>query len=133
MTTGADIYELSIPKVPPSLNAMKLGSRGAHMKFYRHKKEWEGLFQITLLEVRVPKGLTKVKATASLRFPQKRKRDEGNFRFMLEKALGDVLQSAGHLADDTPDEFNFEALTFEAATGTPRTTIVLEVFRGSAD
>lgn len=133
MTTGADIYELSIPQVPPSLNAMKLGSRGAAFKFHRHKKEWEGLFQITLLEMRVPRGLTKVKATASLRFPQRRKRDEGNFRFMLEKALGDVLQSAGHLADDTPDEFNFEALTFEAVAGSPRTTITLEVFRGSAD
>jgi hypothetical protein len=133
VTTGADIYELSIPEVPPSLNGMGFGSRGAHMKFHRLKKKWEGLFQIVLLEQRVPKGLRKVQASARLRFPVKRKRDEGNFRWLLEKALGDVLQAAGHLSDDTPDEFTFTALDFDPAKGSPRTTVTLEVFRGSAD
>ena len=129
MTTGADIYELSIPEVPPSLNGMGFGGRNSHMKLHRLKRKWEGLMQITLLEVRLPKGLSKVRATARLRFPVKRKRDEGNFRWLLEKALGDVLQSAGHLSDDTPDEFTFTGLDFDPVKGPPRTTITLEVFR----
>ena len=129
MTTGADIYELSIPGTPPSLNGMGFGGRASHMKLHRLKKEWEGLMLITLLEMRVPKKLTKVIATARLRFTVKRKRDEGNFRWLLEKALGDVLQTNGNLADDTPEQFTFTGLDFDPIKGSPRTTITLEVWR----
>ena len=55
------------------------------------------------MEQRVPRGLASVKAKATIRFKQRRRRDEGNFRALLEKALGDVLQAGGYLTDDTPD------------------------------
>jgi hypothetical protein len=123
----SQIYELDIPDTPPSLNAASLGSRGAHMKFHRVKKQWQGYLLITFLETKLPKGLFTVHATALLRFPQRRKRDEGNFRFMLEKALGDALQINGHLEDDTPDQFTFGKLTFEEERGTPRTLVRLSI------
>lgn len=129
MSTGADIFELSVPQTPPSLNAAKLGSRGAHMRAHRLKKSWEGMLMIALLEQRVPKKLRRVHATAVCRFAQKRKRDEGNFRYLLEKALGDALQLGGHLADDTPEEFTFGALTFDPERGSARTLVTLEVWR----
>lgn len=125
-------YTLSIPGTPPSLNAAKLGSKGAHMKFHREKKKWEGMCVVALLEQKVPKGLTRVRATAVCRFPQKRRRDEGNFRYLLEKALGDALQINGNLSDDTADEFNFGKLAFDPETGTPLTTITLEVERAAS-
>lgn len=126
---AADLYELSIPEVPPSLNGMGFGGRNSHMKLHRLKKRWEGYFVITLLENKVPKALTRVRASARLRFRVKRRRDEGNFRWLLEKALGDALQANGNLDDDTADEFTFGTLTFEADRGQPRTTVTLEVWR----
>lgn len=120
-------FVLDIPDVPPSLNGMGFGSRGAHMKFHRLKKQWEGYFTIALLEVKVPKKMAQVVATALCRFKDRRKRDEGNFRFMLEKALGDALQLNGVIADDTPDQFTFPKLEIEPDRGVPRTLVTLEV------
>lgn len=124
---GPRPYFLEIDATPPSLNAASLGSRGAHMKFHRLKKQWEGWLLIALLHEKVPKDLAAVHATALLRFPTLRRRDEGNFRFLLEKALGDVLQTGGYLADDTPDQFTFGALRFDSNRGHPLTILTLEV------
>lgn len=124
-----DIFELNIPDTPPSLNAASLGSKGAHMKFHRLKKRWEGMIVITLLEARVPKGLERVHATAVCRFPSRRKRDEGNFRYLLEKALGDALQLHGCLDDDTPEKYTFGKLVFDPDRGPARTLVTLEVWR----
>lgn len=126
---GADIFELDIPDTPPNLNSFGMGSRGAHMKMHRLKKKWiNDYFGIVFKEVQLPKGLLRVVATAVCRFPQKRKRDEGNFRWSLEKFLGDALQQHGHLDDDTADEYTFPKLTFDPTTGTKRTLITLEVW-----
>lgn len=119
-------YVLDIPDVPPSINQFGFGGRGVHMKMHRLKKSWEYLIWVTLLETGVPKRLKKVTAKACLRFKTKRRRDEGNFRWILEKALGDVLQENGHLPDDTPDQYRFTELTFEEETGHPRTLLTLE-------
>lgn len=124
-----DIFELTIAATPPSLNAASLGSRGAHMKFHRLKKEWEGHITAGLLKAQVPKGLERVHATAVCRFPSRRKRDEGNFRYLLEKALGDTLQLNGCLEDDTPEQFTFGKLVFDADRGPARTILTLEVWR----
>lgn len=126
------VYELSIPDTPPSINAASLGSKGAHMKFHRLKKKWEGLFVITLLEAKVPRGLHRVHATAVCRFAVNRRRDEGNFRYMLEKALGDALQLNRNLRDDTPEQFTFGGLTFDPERGHPLTTVRLECWEKAA-
>lgn len=124
-------FEIEVPESPPSLNAASLGSRGAHMKFHRTKKHWEGMFVIALMQAKVPKKLVRVHATAVCRFASKRKRDEGNFRFMVEKALGDALQINGNLADDTPDQFTFGALTFNPEKGTPLTKVTLDCWEAA--
>lgn len=73
------------------------------------------------------RGYYRVRASAVLRFPKRRRRDEGNFRAPLEKALGDALQHRGIIADDTPDHFTFGELTFDPEPGPSRTTITMEV------
>lgn len=119
-------YELSLPDVPPSLN--QVGSRGkSHWAFTTAKKKWEGMFFIALLEVKVPKGLLTVDAEAVLTFPSKRRRDEGNFRMLLEKALGDILTTGGWIPDDIPEHYAFNGLSFSEETGPKHTLIKLMV------
>lgn len=123
---GGRKYQLSLPETPPSLNAV--GSRGrSHWPYTKAKKKWEGMLFIALLEAKVPKGLLTVDASAVLRFSSKRRRDEGNYRMMLEKALGDILVTGGWLQDDTPDFYAFNRLEFGEKCGDARTIINLMV------
>lgn len=117
---------LSIPGTPPSLN--QVGYRSHWSVGRREKQKWEGFLAIALMEQRVPRGLKSVFASAELRFKQKRRRDEGNFRALLEKALGDVLQT-GWLPDDTPEYFRFGAVEFSAPCPEPLTIVHLDFER----
>jgi hypothetical protein len=117
------IYEIEIPGTPPSINNL---SHAHWTRWRREKQAWEGFCMIALLHRRVPKGLGAAHATASLRFPARRRRDEGNFRAILEKALGDALHGGGWIEDDTPEFFTFGELVFERETGEAVTRIKLE-------
>lgn len=120
------MYELKLPGTPPSLNTTK----GQHWaRAQKVKKEWEGMIYICLLEEHVPKDISRVQATATLYFTTERRRDEGNYRPVLEKALGDALQ-LGWLDDDTPDKFRFGDIDFVVNRQQPksvRTVIRLDV------
>jgi hypothetical protein len=126
--TGVSRHWLIYDDVPPSMNtnAIRSNWRG----FHKHKKHWQGLLGMLLLKEQVPRGATHVRANAALQFKVRRKRDEGNFRVLIEKALGDALQEVGVIADDTPEfyEFGTVALLDEDVN---RTTIVIEVTRQS--
>lgn len=121
---GPGPIELSYDDVPPSLNRM--GTRGSHWTVTRTKTRWQDIFEQLLMASGLERGQGRVRATASLRLPVRRKRDEGNYRWLLEKALGDALVNGRWLLDDTPDYFTFGAVTFEEP-GPPRTTVTLEV------
>jgi hypothetical protein len=117
---GVCIIELAA--CPPSLNR----DAGRHWRvFHRKKQAWQADIERLLLAEQLPRGLARVHATASLRFPQRRRRDEGNFRWLLEKALGDALTNGRWLADDTAEEFTTGALVFENERGPQRTTLTL--------
>jgi hypothetical protein len=53
----------------------------------------------------VPGG--RVEASAVLLVPDRRGRDEGNYRTPLENALGDALVRGAWLPDDTPAHYRF--------------------------
>jgi hypothetical protein len=108
---------------PPSFN--QIGFRSHWAKGQRVKKEWQDIIWALLLAAKVPRPLATCTVTASLRFPTRHRRDEGNYRTILEKACGDALQ-LGWLLDDTPDFYSFGALTFEPERGRHRTTLHLE-------
>jgi hypothetical protein len=112
---------LVIDDVPPSLNTV---ATSHWRKYGRIKKAWQGYCEGALMAEAVPRRLKAVKAKAILTFPQDRRRDEGNFRFFVEKALGDALTNGGWLADDTAEQYTFGAIEFEK--GRKRTTIRLE-------
>jgi hypothetical protein len=123
--TQPPTIELWINDVPPSMN--KIGGHSSHWRYQFHKKKWNDLIGYTLIAVhgRTPLIPT-VRVTALLRFPTNRRRDEGNFRMMLEKAMGDILQSGGWLPDDTPDYYRFGEVTIEDEIGPNRTILFIE-------
>lgn len=112
--------------VPPSMNEKSSGYGANHHAAARTKKTWEGIAMVMLLQGKVPKDLAWVRVSAVMRFPDKRKRDEGNFRLVIEKALGDALQGGGWLRDDTPDQYRFTQVSFDPEKGPRQMTLTLD-------
>lgn len=120
--SGAVVIELpSIPGSPPSLNA--LGARGGGRAFHRKKRQWQGLIGTAILASELPvllaggRRASSIEARGEIAFRTNRRRDEGNFRAMLEKSLGDALvddpkawPGGRWLADDDVDRFRFGRL-----------------------
>lgn len=125
---------LAIPRTPRSFNAV--GARGGYRAFHKEKRAWEDELALTLMVEGLPQvpQLSHVTASAVLRFKSNRTRDEGNFRVLLEKALGDALR--GHpptawpqgrwLPDDDPAHYTFRGVTFSPDLGPARTLLTLE-------
>jgi hypothetical protein len=118
----SNITTIELPSVPESYNK----TRYAHWSVaYRAASRLREDIGYLLLASNLPRHLASVEAEAVLIFPTKRKRDEGNFRTPLEKALGDALTQGGFLEDDTPDQYRFGGLTFSPERGGPASIITL--------
>lgn len=115
---------LSIPGTPPSLNAVGFHSHWSTGR--KAKKDWEQWLGIALMEQKVPRKIRYVSASATLHFKQRRRRDAGNHAALLDKALGDVLQAAGYLEDDTPEFYRFGSIEFVAPSPEPLTLVHLD-------
>jgi len=114
---------LAIPGTPPSFNQVGLRTHWAVGR--RHKLKWQEFCTTALLEQRVPRNLDAVMVSARLEFPQRRRRDEGNFRVIIEKALGDALVAGGWIEDDTPDHYTFGAVELVAPAPAARTLVTI--------
>jgi len=129
---------LEVPgRVPPSLN--EVGGRPSAGPYRRFKKLWGELLGGELLAAQARGELPReqvdfVVAAAVIRFNVERRRDEGNFRATLEKALGDALvgdrtawPEGRWLSDDTADHYRFERVEFLVDTeAEPKTVLGLE-------
>lgn len=118
---------LSIPGTPPSFN--QIGYRSHWAVGQRHKLRWQGWIALALMEQKVPRRLKSASVTATLRFKQRRRRDSGNFRVILEKACGDALVDGGWLPDDTSDLYRFDRVELFAPVDRPETILVLDYER----
>lgn len=111
--------------LPTSFNA----TAHAHWRtVHRVKQQLQRDLELVLLGAPglprpIPGG--RVDVTATLIVPDRRRRDEGNFRTPLEKALGDALVAGGWLPDDTPDHYRFGAVAFEVVRGVRATRLHL--------
>lgn len=112
------------PVTPPSFN--QVGHTGNRWAWTRAKKEWQQRLEVLLMQTGMPRNWSRIEAFAVLRFPTRRRRDEGNYRTLLEKALGDALVNGRWLPDDTPEHFAFLRVAFANEPGPHRTTIHLE-------
>lgn len=118
---------LCIPGTPASFNSVGLRSHWAVGR--KHKLQWQQWLSIALMEQGVPRGLKSVSAKATIRFKQRRRRDEINFRPLIDKALGDTLVEGGWLEDDSPEYFRFGEVTLFAPVPRPETIVVLDYVR----
>ncbi len=120
-----------IPGTPPSVNELALNTRS---RAYRVTRDaWMRDMHAVMHESGnvLPRNLARAHAHAILSFPTLRRRDEGNYRSLLEKWLGDVLQANGRLRDDTPEFYRFGSVVF-ATGGEACTTLVIDYEQGEA-
>jgi hypothetical protein len=122
---AAKTARIWIGDTPPSLNVVA----GRRWDWVKAKRRWQTDLGVLLMAEQLPRHLHRVEASAVLTFPTRRRRDEGNFRSLLEKSLGDALVEGGWLDDDTPDRYRFGVVTF--AEGAARTTIALRCLRSA--
>jgi hypothetical protein len=126
--------DVFLNQTPPSLNAAGTGTGAASgWKFRRAKVDWENDIGLLLVSARrrmpQPWPVDFLRVEATLRFPTRRRRDEGNYRALLEKAGGDAAQKVRMLDDDTPEFFEFGAVRFDPDPGPHRTTFHLTIGR----
>jgi hypothetical protein len=121
------VVTLELGDVPPSLN--RVGSRGSHWAYDDKKRQWQTDLGLLLMAAKLPRGLERVEASASLRFPTVKRRDEGNFSWMLEKALGDALTEGRWLKDDQAGMYSFTGITFEDELGPKRSLVTVTGIR----
>lgn len=107
---------------PPSLNVLGSGHVFAYTAM---KKAWGELLTERLAASELPKGLAHVLVEGQCTFPDRRRRDQGNHRFMLEKALGDALVAGGWLPDDSWEFYEFGGLAQAYEKGVSRTRLMV--------
>jgi hypothetical protein len=101
-----------------SLNIF-LSSRSEHT-YQTIKKAWQEMLTEKLEASCLPKGLARVMAEGEMCFGKLnagKAPDQGNHRFLLEKALGDALEEGGWLDDDDWPHYEFGNLGYRYEPG----------------
>lgn len=84
---------------PPSMN--EGGGAGMDWRAYQDVKQaWQSKIAAALALQAAGERWESVVVEGRIGFPTLKKRDEGNVRWMIEKALGDALVTGGWLEDD---------------------------------
>jgi hypothetical protein len=112
--------------VPPSINVF--GSGANRFSYMNAKKGWEAVLGELLTKAGLPKGLGRVYAEAVMGFPTRQRRDQGNYRYILEKALGDTLTSGGWLEDDDWSRYEFGRIQARYEKGQQWTQVIIQPF-----
>lgn len=114
--------EILIAGTPPSLNIF--GSGGNHWAYQTHKRNWQERISDALKATDLP-GCSHILVEGQMCFPDRRVRDQGNYRYLIEKALGDALVRGGWLADDSWSQYEFGGLGYRYEKGQRWTRLIL--------
>ncbi|WCB94469.1 hypothetical protein DSM104299_03206 [Baekduia alba] len=106
----------------PTLNLFGSGNRFAYQNA---KKHWSVWLTAALIHAQLPRGLDSVLVEGQLCFPTHNAPDQGNHRYFIEKALGDVLETGGWLAKDDWDHYEFGNLARVVRPGERWLSLVL--------
>jgi hypothetical protein len=121
--TAGESHTFTLGYLPDSFN------RTAYAHWTKQRESKQNLqrdMELMLMGLQMPRPLPgPVVAFATLIVPVRRRRDEGNFRTPLEKALGDALVNGGWLHDDTPELFRFGSVAFVHVPGKAETRITV--------
>jgi hypothetical protein len=118
---------------PESFNVLASGQGSGNAMIYANlKANWQEILTAKLVESGLPRGLQSVFVEGEITFPDRREdRDQGNFRVVLEKALGDALENGsgdvpgGWLVNDSWDHYEFGQLTKRVVPGESATRLML--------
>lgn len=107
---------------PESFNAMA----GRDPNIYRAAVDrWAEALGPLLDASGLPRPLRRVTVEGEVSFGDGRERDQGNYRVIVEKALGDALVRGGFLLADTWSRYEFGGLQREDEPGVSRTRLML--------
>lgn len=113
---------LEIPRVPPSMNNNVI--RSSWRGFHEEKKSWQQEIEMMLMTERVKRfGYERAIVGSFMRFPQRARRDPGNFTSLLNKACGDALVQFSAIPDDTAPHYFFGGVEIEPEPGPERTVL----------
>jgi hypothetical protein len=107
---------------PKSINVF--GSGNPRL-YWEMKRRWSAILLPLLRGSGMPLGLSRVMVDGELTFPDRGRRDQGNFRVVLEKALGDTLTAGGWLEDDDWSRYEFGNLTANYQKGVSATRLMI--------
>lgn len=112
---------------PESFNVLASGGGSGNAMVYANQKaNWQAIFTRLLEASELPRGLEAVYVEGEITFPDHRDdRDQGNFRVVIEKALGDALEKGGWVKRDSWDHYEFGQLTKRESPGESATRLVL--------
>ena len=105
------------------------GSGANHFQYQEMKHRWQDRLTVLLQAAGVPYRLDHVLAEGQVCFPDRKKRDQGNYRFILEKALGDALVLGGWLDNDDWDHYEFGRLRYAYDKGQAWTALTIHATR----
>jgi hypothetical protein len=120
---------------PPSYNAVG-GGRGtgsAAMVGAQMKQAWQRIFADLLAASGFPRPQERIFVEGEAVFPDRGRRDQGNFRVVIEKALGDALHEGGWLEDDDWDRYEFGNLVKRYQPGVSATRLYLFPMQKASD
>lgn len=120
MTGKSFAITFSYADTPPSFNAV--GHSGSRWTWTKAEKKWKEIVEGAMLSTGFPRDWDHISVKVRLTFPTKTRRDEINYRVILEKATGDALVNGKWIPDDVPEHFVFEGVHFEQQAGPKRTT-----------
>jgi hypothetical protein len=139
--------------IPPSFNAIATNAANATGKSWKYlaaKQTWGMIFRVllgnepgtvaTLLKPRtkatyfdvpvnrdgeLPHPMSRVLVEGEVTFPDRIRRDQGNYRTTIEKFLGDALVEGGWLPDDDWGHYEFGNLERRYEKGVRRVALTL--------
>lgn len=114
--------DVAVLECPPSLN--DVAGQGTRYRWIAAKKHWYGVLS-TALQAAGMEPCASVYVEGRITFPNRIKRDQGNYRSPLEKFLGDSLQRGGYLPDDDWQHYQFGDLQAGYEPRVSRTDLVL--------
>lgn len=86
---------------------------------------WSAALEPLLEASGLPRPLDAVKASGTATFPDVSDRDQGNYRVIVEKALGDALVKGGWLTSDDWTRYEFGDLSYAYEPGVSQTVLVV--------
>lgn len=107
---------------PESFNVF---ASGAWRPYQDAKKRWHEVLGPLLEASGLPKGLGHILAEGEVSFGDAQERDQGNYRVVIEKALGDTLVELGFLPDDTWARYEFGGLARRETKGVSRLRLMI--------